>query len=106
MNPAQIELELERLSRRLMEETEAYAEAAERAAQAEADYKRAYFRAYLEAHGTVPEREARAHLAAEEEYAARRITEAVAQAKAELLRTIRAQLDALRTLAASARSVV
>lgn len=91
-------------------ETHRYSEVADLAADAEADYKLAYARAVVTAaaHGsikmTAPERQARAELAAAEQLRVWKIAEARRAATKEALLSLRARLDALRTLNASIRN--
>lgn len=90
---------------RLWSETERMAELAEASAEAEVRHKAAYARALLGAEGTQAVREAVAVRDTEDALLARRVAEARVLAQRELLATIRAEIDALRTLAASARAV-
>lgn len=78
--------------------------------QAEADadiaWKMAHARAILRAVGaTVGEREAKALLECEDEYRAKRESEAVLLATQEAGRNVRAQLEALRSVNANIRAV-
>jgi hypothetical protein len=74
-------------------------------ADAEANYKHRYSRSLVEQHGkvTVSVREAVAHLKATGDYREWRTLEAQERATQQLLTSIRAQLDALRTIAANVR---
>lgn len=105
MDPARLTTELERLMELLWTETERLAEMAEEAARAEVTHKAAYARALLLAEGTQAVREATAVAETEDALLARRIAESRLLAQRELLGTIRAEIDALRTLHASARTV-
>lgn len=91
-------------------ETHRYSEVADLAADAEADYKLAYARAVvgLAAHGsmkmTAADRQARAELSAAEQLRVWKIADARRAATKEALLSLRARLDALRTLNASIRN--
>lgn len=105
IDPGRIDAELERLSAVLEERTETLAELSTTAAQAEVAFKLAKARALLRADGrNAGEREARALLAVQTEYTDHELAAARLHAQQELLRTLRAQLDALRTLAANVRA--
>ncbi len=91
--------EIERLIGLLELRTDEYRVLAVDAAQAEVDYKKAHAIAHLKATGTVSEREAQATLSADEELRKRRSSEAVRDACLEAMRSLRAQLSALQTLA-------
>lgn len=106
MNPGAVETELERLMERLMTETERLAELAEAAARTEVTHKHQRARALLRAEGTVAEREAVADLDTSDAYLARRVAEEAYRSQRELLLSLRAQIDALRTLAANLRAIV
>lgn len=105
MDPGTPSLELERLMELLWSETERLAEVAEAAARAEVAHKVAHSKALLRAEGTQLAREASAVVESEEQLLARRLAEARLTAQRELLATIRAEIDALRTLEASRRVV-
>lgn len=87
---------------------------AERSAEAEVTYKVAYAKSSLGASGrsgsgregrmTVDEREATAILACEAQLRERLISEALYEVQREKLRTLRSQLDALRTISANIRA--
>lgn len=91
--------EIERLSSLLEAKTDEYRQFAVDAAHAEVAYKRAYAVAILRASGSVAQKEAEATLKADEELVARRHSEAVRDACLEAMRSLRAQLSALQTLA-------
>lgn len=91
--------EIERMIGLLELRTDEYRALAVEAAQAEVDYKKAYAVAHLKATGTVAEREAEATIKADEELRKRRSAEAVRDACLEAMRSLRAQLSALQTLA-------
>jgi hypothetical protein len=104
MDPSRLTLELERLADVLWAETERLATLAEEAAVAEVRHKTAFAKELLQAEGSVAVREAQATCATEELHMARRVAEARLQAQRELLATLRAEIDAVRTLNASARA--
>ena len=104
-----VERELHRLSQELTRVTLAIGNAATRAAQADVDYKRMYARAWVAKRGhkgTVAEKEAEIHGEVEDEYERKTLREAEYRVFQEKARNLRAQLDALRTIAANVRSVV
>lgn len=113
MAQLEVEAEIRRLSNELTAQTEENAKAAEDAAAADVAYDLAHARALL---GTEKvrdgekllsaEREAIAILAVEGEYTDARMTEAIYRATRERGTNLRAQLDALRTIAANVRSAV
>jgi hypothetical protein len=88
--------------------TEEYEDVAREAAETEADYRRQSATALLAViqHGermTVGERSARADLMCHDLYKAHLVATAARNSKREYLATLRAHLDALRTLNASIR---
>lgn len=97
--------ELREVMDELADATEHYADLALKAAQCEVRYKTAYARWLLKSEGSVAVRESQATVATEDELLARRIAEARMAAQSELLRTLRARADALRTLNADARLI-
>lgn len=100
-----IEDEIERLGANLEDATEGFAQLSDEAAEAEVAYKLSKARAFLTATGpNQTHRESVALLQAETEYRRYVIADAKLRAQSELLRTLRARLDALRTLAANVRS--
>lgn len=108
LNRGQVESQIMAVSDALEEQTEVYADISARAADAEADYKLRFARAVVSlsdkaARMTAPEKQARAEIAAAEELRVWKITEARRQATKESLLSLRARLDALRTLNASIR---
>lgn len=108
LNRAQIEHEILRVSDALDEQTHVYAEVSNLAASSEADYKLRFARAVVtlsstQSRMTAPEKQARAEIAAAEELRLWKIAEARRQATKETLLSLRARLDALRTLNASVR---
>lgn len=105
ISPAEVEGEILRLSALLETVTEAQADLGMNAGEAEVAYKVAYAKAMLRADGdTAKDREAQATIWTEAELRGRKISEAMHSVNVEQCRTIRAQLDALRTLAANARA--
>lgn len=109
MAQAEVESEIRRLSRELEKLSVAIGDAATRAAQADVDYKREYARGIV-CHrgkgGTVAERDALVHGEVEAEYEKKQLAEAVYRTFQERGRNLRAQLDALRTIAANVRHVM
>lgn len=91
--------EIERLCDLLESRTDEYRKVAVEAAHAEVAYRRSYAVEYLRSEGTVQQREATASIKAGEEYAARKNAEAIRDAVLEGMRSIRAQISALQTLA-------
>lgn len=109
LSQMQVEREIMRLSSRLSTITTTVAEVAEREAKAEVAYKRAHAFQWLELRGhdgTVPEKEAMAFAACAAEYEEMKISEALHKASMEAGRNVRAQLDALRSIAANVRAAV
>lgn len=109
------QVEVEESIARVIEEMESHTEEYEtlsiQAAEADADYKRKSAHALLAVieHGqkmTVAERMARADLMCNDEYRTHLITVASRNSKREYLTSLRAHLDALRTLNASIRGQV
>lgn len=102
-----VEEQIFHLSNRLGQITDEVKQAAMNEAQAEADYKRKAAHTWLDLRGhkgTVPEKEAEVMDRCGEEFEAMKIAEAVYKACQESGRNVRAQLDALRTVAANARA--
>ena len=91
--------EIDRLSGLLELRTDEYRVLAVEAAEAEVDYKKSYAMALLKADGTVAERDAQATLTSDEALRKRRCAEATRDSCLEAMRSIRAQLSALQTLA-------
>lgn len=113
LSQAQVEAEIRRISGLLEQHTIEHAEACEVAAEEDAKYDLAYAKALLAQPRvfegekvTVAEREARALLAVEDLVLASKTTDAIYRASQERGRNLRAQLDALRTIAANVRDVV
>lgn len=97
-----------RIAEEMETETYRYSDLASLAAQAEADYKLRAARALISIANTptritAAERQARAEITAAEELRIWKLAEARRQATKETLLTLRARLDALRSLAANVR---
>ncbi len=103
VGPVDVEREIVRLCELCELVVTRIADRARKAAETDSEYKRVHARAVLEATGTIPERDAKAHIASENEYLARRIAEAELLAAQEAGRNYRAQLDALRSINANVR---
>lgn len=101
-----VEADIRRLADLAEKVTHAMRARGETAARADVAYRNARAHAYLAATGTVAEREAQADLACHEQYQDRRLAEAGVDAAKEAGRNYRAQLDALRTIAANQRALV
>ena len=104
----EIESDILQIADEMETETERYEVLASEAAVAEADYKLRLSRAVVkladsQARMTAQERQARAEIAAGEELRIWKLAEAKRQATKEALLTLRARLDALRSLAANVR---
>lgn len=106
VNPATVEAELLRLSRRLEEATQQVGTWARKVAAADADYKIGYAESLLAAEGPVAQREAAALSQCEDLYREKRSAEAVLLAGQEAARNMRAQLDALRAVNVNLRALV
>jgi hypothetical protein len=91
---------------RLWAETENLSEIWADQANAEIAHKTRYAQEYLKAEGTIAEREAQATVAADREFVDRKMAEARLGVQRELLSTLRAELDGVRSLNANARAVV
>jgi len=107
LSDIEISAEIRRISERLDYQVGEIAKRSRNAAQAEVDYKLAHAKAILVAEGgTVAEREARALLECAESYALHKGNDAVLLAAQEAGRSLRAQIDALRTLSAAQRAAL
>jgi L-lysine 2,3-aminomutase len=109
LNQGQVENLIMQIADALDDTTHIYAEISDRAATAEADYKLRVARAVItlantDTKMTAIERQARADIASAEELRTWKTLEASRQATKEHLLSLRARLDALRTLNASIRS--
>jgi hypothetical protein len=105
MTIAEVESRIVNYCEALDEETEAFARLSAERAEAEADFKYAYSRAFMEQAGKIPvaQKEATAQMIAGQEFRAYRLLEARERATQSKLTSLRAQLDALRTIAANVR---
>lgn len=99
-----VDQEILRLSSLLDERIGEYSSLALGAAEAEADYRIAYAKAYLATEGTVQFREQTAVAQCRNELTQRLISAGVRDSCQESMRSIRAQLSALQTLAANERA--
>lgn len=90
----------------LEEETEAFETLSIDAAKKESSYKGAWAREYLSAKGTIKEKEGWADYKLADDHYNWKIAEALVKSKREKLLTIRAAMDALRTLNANVRTQV
>jgi hypothetical protein len=109
MAQARVEEKILILSRQLTQVTEEVADALMEEAKADATFDLAKARALLNQvgqEGTVPEKQARALVAVEEQFIKAKTTEAVAKASLEAGRNLRANLDALRSLNTNIRDRV
>lgn len=110
LTQGEIEQQIMAISDALEEATDDYASASYEAALAEADYRREYARAMVHAADAdgprvpVSEREARALLAVTDQHRAYKVLDARAESGKQALYSLRARLDALRTLAANVRA--
>ena len=110
LSPVDVEFSILDLCDALEAETEQYASLSEGAASAEADYKLKYAKTHVQLAAsknvkmTVHERQAIADLQSNDEFRIFKINEARRQSSKEALLSIRARLDALRTLSASLRN--
>lgn len=108
LTQADVERRIMALSDTMESETHTYRQQAREAAEAEADYKLAHHRQIIAIAATGTKqtaavREARAALAVADDYRLAKIKAAQLDATKQLLSTLRAQLDAVRTLAANVR---
>ena len=101
-----IEHELLRLADALEQETEAFEAIAEECAKKEALYKSNWAKEYLSAKGSIKEREAWADYKLADENYDFKIAEALVRSKREKLLSLRASMDAVRTLNANVRAQV
>lgn len=99
----EIEQELLRFMDLLESETEAFEVLAVDAAKKEALYKSNWAKEYLSAKGSIKEREAWADYKMDELNYEFKIAEALMKTKREALLSIRASMDAMRTLNANVR---
>lgn len=106
LTQASVEQEMTRLIEAADEVAHDVARHAEVAARAEHVYKLAHAKALLRSDGAVALREAQALLACEQEHLDRKLADARLLAAQETARTIRSQLDALRSVNATVRHAV
>lgn len=107
LSPAEVDGEIMRISGRLDFQVGEIAKRSRHAAEAEVAYKLAHAKALLaQDEGTVDQRNARALLECAKEYAEHKGADAVLLAAQEAGRSLRAQIDALRTLSASQRAAL
>ena len=109
LNQGQVEAMIMDIVEALDEQTHVYAQVADQAAEAEADWKIRYARAVVslannESRMTAAERSARAEVNAANELRRYKTLDASKQSTKEHLLSLRARLDALRTLNASIRT--
>lgn len=104
MDAGRIDPELERLVGRLESATRRFGDLLQAAAEAEVSHKRSHAKALLAARGTVSERESQAVLVTADLFRERRIAEALAESQREYVRSLRWQIDGLRSLSASVRA--
>jgi hypothetical protein len=104
LTPAATEEELRRLAHKLEAKTDDLAPLLQDAAEADVAYRLAYARALLCAEGkTVGEREAEATILTEKYLTERKVTEAIADACRESVRSLRDQLSAVQSVNANLR---
>ena len=106
LTQVKVEQELMRLSELMEQRTNELADLAEQAAIAEADHKSAYAHAFVNTTGTGQFRENMATVMTCDALMRRKLKEATYQSCKESLHSIRAQLDALRTISANLRGQV
>lgn len=107
LSDIEISAEIRRISERLDWQVGEIARRARHAAEAEVAHKLAYAKQILTVEGaTVAERDAKALLACATTYAEHKGADAVLLAAQEAGRSLRSQIDALRTLAASQRAAL
>jgi hypothetical protein len=103
ISQVEIESEIMRLMEMLEEETEAFETLATDCAKKEALMKANWAKEYLSAKGSIKEREAWADYKLSDEAYGFKIAEALVKAKREKLLSVRASIDALRSLNANVR---
>lgn len=107
LSDVEISAEIRRISERLDYQVGEIAKRARAAAEAEVAYKLAHAKATLAVDGkTVAERDAKALIECAEQYALHKGADAVLLAAQEAGRSLRAQIDALRTLSAAQRAAL
>lgn len=100
----EVEQEIHRLIGEMEDSTEKLYDLGEKMARTEANHKRERAKQYLSAEGPVHAREATADEETAEMLFERRVAEVRYESERERLRTIRAALDALRSINANARA--
>ena len=103
ISQVEIESEIMRLMGVLEEETEAFETLAVDGAKKEPLLKANWAKEYISAKGSIKEREAWSDYKLSDEAYSYKIAEALVKAKREKLLSVRASLDALRTLNANVR---
>jgi len=107
LSDVEISAEILRISNRLDYQVGEIAKRARAAAEADVAWKLAHAQAVLEVEGkTVAERDARALLMCAEQYALHRGADATLLAAQEAGRSLRSQIEALRTLSAAQRAAL
>lgn len=106
ISQVEIEQELIRLMDKLEEETEQFETIAMDCAKKEALYKSNWAKEYLSAKGSIKEREAWADYKMDQQNFEYKCAEALVKSKREILLSIRASMDAIRTLNANVRTQV
>lgn len=100
-----VEREILRLSARLEAATDEFSGRARMAAESEAVHKGKWAACFLTSEAkTEAQRKAEADIAVHDEYMRRRIDESLKESCKEAMSSLRAQLDALRTLSANIRA--
>lgn len=106
ISQVEIEQELIRLMDMLEKETEQFESLAMDMAKKEALYKANWAREYLSAKGSIKEREAWADYKLDQDSFDFKCAEALVKAKREKLLSVRASMDAIRTLNANVRTQI
>ena len=106
ISQVEIEQELLRLMDKLETETEQFETLAMDCAKKEALYKSNWAKEYLSAKGSIKEREAWADYTMDQQNFEYKCAEALVKSKRESLLSIRASMDAIRTLNANVRTQV
>ena len=104
ISQVEIEQELLRLMDKLETETEQFETLAMDCAKKEALYKSNWAKEYLSAKGSIKEREAWADYKMDQQNFEYKCAEALVKSKRESLLSIRASMDAIRTLNANVRT--
>lgn len=104
LNAVQVELEILRFIDLLEDRTDELAGRAREAAEAEGNHKGRWASEFLQADGTEAKRKAEADVSAHKLFLDRKIKEALYVSTKESLLSIRAQLDALRSISANIRA--